>query len=76
MADNETVKITTQNFGNEDAKKIGTYEKLGGYASLKKAVKMKHAEVIEEVKKANLRGRGGAGFAAGRKWEGSRNASG
>jgi NADH-quinone oxidoreductase subunit F len=68
MANKETVKVTTQNFGNEDAKKIGTYEKLGGYASLKKAVKMKPAEVIEEVKKANLRGRGGAGFPAGVKW--------
>jgi len=68
MADKETVKVTTQNFGNEDAKKIGTYEKLGGYASLKKAVKMTHTEVIEEVKKANLRGRGGAGFPAGVKW--------
>jgi NADH-quinone oxidoreductase subunit F len=68
MADKEMVKVTTQNFGNEDAKKIGTYEKLGGYASLKKAVKMKPAEVIEEVKKANLRGRGGAGFPAGVKW--------
>ena len=33
-------------------------------------------EVLEEVKKANLRGRGGAGFPAGRKWEGSRNAPG
>jgi NADH-quinone oxidoreductase subunit F len=68
MADKETIKVTTQNFGNEDAKKIGTYEKLGGYASLKKAVKMTPVEVIEEVKKANLRGRGGAGFPAGVKW--------
>ena len=68
MADKETIKVTTQNFGNEDAKQIATYEKLGGYASLKKAVRMKHAEVIEEVKKANLRGRGGAGFPAGVKW--------
>ena len=64
----ETVKITTQNFGNPDAKKIATYEQLGGYKSLKKAVKMKHDEVIEEVKKAALRGRGGAGFPAGVKW--------
>jgi len=63
-----TVKITTQNFGNPDAKKIATYERLGGYKSLRKAVKMKHEEVIEEVKQANLRGRGGAGFPAGVKW--------
>jgi NADH-quinone oxidoreductase subunit F len=68
MPDNEMVKVTTQNFGNEDARKIDTYERLGGYASLKKAVKMTHAQVVEEVKKANLRGRGGAGFPAGVKW--------
>ena len=35
---------------------------------------MSDLEVLEEVKKSNLRGRGGAGFPAGRKWEGSRNA--
>jgi NADH-quinone oxidoreductase subunit F len=62
------VKVTTQNFGNPDAKKISTYEQLGGYKSLRKAVRMKHDDVIEEVKKANLRGRGGAGFPAGVKW--------
>jgi NADH-quinone oxidoreductase subunit F len=62
------VKVTTQNFGNPDAKKISTYESLGGYKSLRKALRMKHDDVIEEVKKANLRGRGGAGFPAGVKW--------
>ena len=64
----KTVKIVTQNVGNPDARYIATYEKLGGYRSLRKAVRMKHDEVIEEVKKANLRGRGGAGFPAGVKW--------
>ena len=64
----KTVKIVTQNVGNPDARRIATYEKLGGYKSLRKAVKMTHDEVIDEVKKANLRGRGGAGFPAGIKW--------
>jgi NADH-quinone oxidoreductase subunit F len=67
-ATDTAVKVTTQNFGNPDAKEIATYERLGGYESLRKAVRMKPDEVIEEVKKANLRGRGGAGFPAGVKW--------
>lgn len=47
---------------------IECYLKHGGYASLKKAVGMKPAEIIEEVKVSQLRGRGGAGFACGVKW--------
>ncbi|MGD8568888.1 MAG: NADH-quinone oxidoreductase subunit NuoF [Gammaproteobacteria bacterium] len=48
---------------------ITAYEKAGGYQALRKALKtMTPDEVIEEVKSANLRGRGGAGFPAGIKW--------
>ena len=47
---------------------IDCYLKNGGYAELKKALGMKPEEIIEEVKKANLRGRGGAGFPCGVKW--------
>ena len=64
----KTVKIVTQNVGNPEARHLAAYEKLGGYKSLRKAVRMKHDEVIAEVRKANLRGRGGAGFPAGIKW--------
>src|SRR3954465_15793547 len=45
-----------------------TYRKNGGYASQEKAFKMSPAEIIEEVKKSGLRGRGGAGFPTGMKW--------
>jgi NADH-quinone oxidoreductase subunit F len=45
------------------------YEKNGGFAALKKAVKMSSADIINEVKKAKLLGRGGAAFHAGIKWE-------
>jgi NADH-quinone oxidoreductase subunit F len=48
--------------------KLKTYEENGGYAALKKALGMKPAEVIDEVKASNLRGRGGAGFPTGLKW--------
>ncbi|MBI4802752.1 MAG: NADH-quinone oxidoreductase subunit NuoF [Elusimicrobia bacterium] len=47
---------------------IEAYVACGGYKPLKKALGLKPAEVIEEVKKSNLRGRGGAGFPAGLKW--------
>ena len=47
---------------------IDCYIKYGGYAELKKALGMKPEEIIDEVKKANLRGRGGAGFPCGVKW--------
>ena len=59
-----------------DSKSIDDYLAIGGYSALSKALsKMTDTEVQEEVKKSNLRGRGGAGFPAGRKWEGSKNAS-
>jgi NADH:ubiquinone oxidoreductase subunit F (NADH-binding)/(2Fe-2S) ferredoxin/NAD-dependent dihydropyrimidine dehydrogenase PreA subunit len=58
-----------------DSKSIDDYLAVGGYTALAKALsRMTDVEVLEEVKKSNLRGRGGAGFPAGRKWEGSRNA--
>ncbi|MFC1991349.1 NADH-ubiquinone oxidoreductase-F iron-sulfur binding region domain-containing protein [Chloroflexota bacterium] len=58
-----------------DPKSIDDYLALGGYSALAKALsQMTSEQVLEEVKKSNLRGRGGGGFPAGRKWEESRNA--
>jgi NADH-quinone oxidoreductase subunit F len=58
-----------------DSRSIDDYLAIGGYAALVKALfEMGPEAVLEEVKKSNLRGRGGAGFPAGRKWEGSRDA--
>ncbi|MBW1646159.1 MAG: SLBB domain-containing protein, partial [Deltaproteobacteria bacterium] len=63
--------------GSVDPKSIDDYLAIGGYTALAKALTTMTPEgVIEEVKKANLRGRGGGGFPAGIKWEGSRNAPG
>jgi len=60
-----------------DPKSIDDYLAIGGYSALSKALfKMKPEQVLEEVKKANLRGRGGGGFPAGLKWETARNAPG
>ena len=47
---------------------IETYLAHGGYESLRKAVTMKPAEIVDAVKASNLRGRGGAGFPCGAKW--------
>ena len=47
---------------------IDCYLKDGGYEELRKALAMKPAEIIDEVKKSNLRGRGGAAFPCGVKW--------
>jgi NADH-quinone oxidoreductase subunit F len=60
-----------------DPRSIDDYLALGGYGALAKALtRMTPEQVLEEVKKSNLRGRGGGGFPAGVKWEGSRNAPG
>jgi len=52
--------------GSADLKE---YRKAGGYENLKKALAVKPEDIIGEVKKAGLRGRGGAGFPTGMKWD-------
>ncbi|OGA72925.1 MAG: NADH dehydrogenase [Betaproteobacteria bacterium RIFCSPLOWO2_12_FULL_65_14] len=60
-----------------DPTRIEDYLALGGYAALSKALfEMTPDQVLDEVKKANLRGRGGGGFPAGLKWETAKNAPG
>src|SRR5690606_16497979 len=61
--------VLTKGIGEVDLTDIEVYESQGGYQALRKALKgMSPAEVLEEVKTAGLRGRGGAGFPAGVKW--------
>jgi NADH-quinone oxidoreductase subunit F len=60
-----------------DPQSMDDYLALGGYSAFSKALfQMSPDEVVAEVKKSNIRGRGGAGFPAGSKWEGSKNAPG
>jgi NADH-quinone oxidoreductase subunit F len=61
-------KVISKNWGKPDSHTLATYQRNGGYAGLKKALEMQPAAVIDEVKKSNLRGRGGAGFPTGMKW--------
>ncbi len=51
-----------------DGHTMAVYEKDGGYQQARRALKMAPADIVNEVKAANLRGRGGAGFPMGVKW--------
>ena len=55
--------------GYIDPENIDDYIANGGYLALEKALKMEPEEIIEEIKRSGLRGRGGAGFHTGLKWE-------
>jgi NADP-reducing hydrogenase subunit HndC len=60
-----------------DPRSIEDYLAIGGYGALSKALfEMSPDQVLQEIKKANLRGRGGGGFPAGQKWETARKAPG
>jgi len=64
----ETVLISKR-WGIKDNTKIDVYLQNGGYQALEKALKqMTSDQIIDEVKKSSLRGRGGAGFPTGMKW--------
>ncbi len=62
------VKIVTKNFGVPDSHKLSVYQQRGGFQAFRKALAMQPAALVDEVKKSNLRGRGGAGFPTGLKW--------
>jgi NADH-quinone oxidoreductase subunit F len=62
-------RIVLRNCGNIDPSDIKQYFATGGYEGLRKALGMKPQEVIDEIKKSGLRGRGGAGFSTGLKWQ-------
>lgn len=63
-------KVVLKDAGNLDPEDIQEYIAHGGYLALEKVLKtMKPSEVIDEIKKSGLRGRGGGGFSTGMKWE-------
>ena len=70
-------RLVMGNNGVIDPGKIEDYIGTGGYQALAKALfEMKPGEIIDEIKASGLRGRGGAGFPTGRKWEDCRKAPG
>jgi NADH-quinone oxidoreductase subunit F len=61
-------KILTRNFERPEPHTLSAYRESGGYTALERARQMEPAAIVEEVKKSNLRGLGGAGFPTGAKW--------
>ncbi len=62
------MKLVSKNFDVPDSHKLAVCEQNGGYTRIRKALEMEPQTIIDEVIAANLRGLGGAGFPAGRKW--------
>lgn len=63
-------RIVLENCGNLDAESLDEYLAAGGFLALEKAMtEMTRDEVIDEIDKSGLRGRGGGGFPAGKKWK-------
>ncbi len=60
--------ILMRNFDDPDSHTLAAYRRHGGYAAWEKAQQMDPAAIVDEVKAANLRGLGGAGFPTGIKW--------
>jgi len=70
------LKICLRNAGTINPESIDEYIAVGGYFALVKALtQMTPQQVIDEVTKSNLRGRGGGGFSTGKKWAACRNAA-
>jgi NADH-quinone oxidoreductase subunit F len=60
--------VLMRNFARSDSHRLTSYRGAGGYGAWQKAQTMEPAALVEEVKKSNLRGLGGAGFPPGMKW--------
>ncbi len=69
-------RIVLRNCGRIDPENFYHYVARGGYAALARAVEMEPDQVIGQVKQSGLRGRGGAGFPTGTKWQFCREAPG
>ena len=66
-------RVVLENCGRSDAEDIEEYIAKGGYSGFEKAMfEMTDEEICKTIMDSGLRGRGGGGFPAGRKWEGAR----
>ncbi len=68
MTDFSTETVFSKTWADPAGHRLENYRAAGGYEGLKKALQMSPEAIIDEVTKAKLRGRGGAGFPTGRKW--------
>ncbi|QRF74873.1 NADH dehydrogenase I subunit F [Thermoplasmatales archaeon] len=60
--------VVLENIVRGPADSLARYKEMGGFKALRKALEMKPVEIVEEVERSSLRGRGGAGFPTGKKW--------
>src|SRR5262245_34315898 len=58
----------TKRYAEPNGYKLAAYERDGGYQQARRALSMKREALVDEMKAANIRGRGGAGFPMGVKW--------
>ncbi len=63
------VKYVLRNCGVIDPESISDYRASGGFRGLERALSLGQEEVVQEITKSGLRGRGGSGFLTGKKWE-------
>nr|MBL0700776.1 SLBB domain-containing protein [Desulfobacterales bacterium] len=73
---NQEKRVVMEKCGRIDPEDIYDYIAEGGYVSLVKALNMNPENILHEIKESGLRGRGGAGFPTGRKWEMAANIDG
>ncbi|NNK84888.1 MAG: NADH-quinone oxidoreductase subunit F [Desulfobacterales bacterium] len=73
---NQEKRVVMENCGHIDPEDIYDYVAEGGYAALEKTLKSNPVKIISEIQKSGLRGRGGAGFSTGQKWDLARTATG
>ncbi len=71
---NQEKRVVMEKCGHIDPEDIYDYIAEGGYAALEKVLIRDSVEIITEIQKSGLRGRGGAGFPTGQKWDLARNA--
>jgi len=69
LRDGAQLRIASRNCGVIDPESIAAYETAGGYTALRRAIQLAPAEIVSEVLNSGLRGRGGAGYPTGKKWQ-------
>ncbi|MDR2687498.1 MAG: NADH-quinone oxidoreductase subunit F, partial [Oscillospiraceae bacterium] len=72
----QETRIVLRNVGKIDPLRAEEYAARGGYEGLKRALSMAQDDIIAVIKESGLRGRGGAGFPTGLKWQFTKAAAG
>ncbi len=71
----KTVKYITKDFGTYDVNSIDSYEKIGGFAALRRATTMDGYDIAKLIALCKIKGRGGAAYDMGKKWSQAKDIS-